>query len=294
MVQSGSSTTPASTKVVSGSTMPAPASMCSSSSRRRRRRSASARSTRVLTPMVRHDVVGDVADDAPAVLAQDRQHVGQVQLALGVVGPQPRQRAAQGGGVEGVEAGVDLGDREDVGRRVGSLDDVVDAAVGVAHDAAVGVRRRHVRGEQRGDGVAVAVRATTSRSRLPRISGVSPETTSTSPSKSPSASMPQRTASPVPRASAWIAAIASSGSSSRTSSASGGVTTTSRVAPASARPPAPSRGSGGRTWRAAPWAGPTACGCPSRRPSRCRPADARSWRWWIHRRGGRRGGRHRG
>ena len=45
--------------------------------------------------------------------------------------------------------------------------------------------------------------------------------------------MPQRTASPVPRASGWIAAIASSGSSARTSSASGGVTTTSREAPAS-------------------------------------------------------------
>ncbi len=45
--------------------------------------------------------------------------------------------------------------------------------------------------------------------------------------------MPQRTASPVPRASGWIAATASSGSSARTSSASGGVTTTSRDAPAS-------------------------------------------------------------
>ncbi len=46
----------------------------------------------------RDDVVGDVPDDVPARLAQDRQHVGQVQLALGVVGPQlrsaPRSAAA--------------------------------------------------------------------------------------------------------------------------------------------------------------------------------------------------------
>ena len=45
----------------------------------------------------RDDVVGDVPDDVAARLAQDRQHVGQVQLALGVVGaqPAPARRAAQ-------------------------------------------------------------------------------------------------------------------------------------------------------------------------------------------------------
>ena len=234
-MQSGSSTTPYSTKVDSGSTMPAPASMCASSRRRRMKRSASARSTRVLTPMVRDDVVGDVPDDVPARCAQDRQHVGQVQLALGVVGAQPRERAAQRGGVEGVEAGVDLGDREDGGRRVARPR---RRGRRCRRGRARRARRRSAAARATVSSVATARPSrcdeTTSRSSSPRISGVSPETTSTSPSKSPSASMPQRTASPVPRASGWIAAIGVvAGSSARTSSASGGVTTTSREAPAS-------------------------------------------------------------
>ena len=39
-----------------------------------------------------------------------REDVGEVELALGVVGVQPAEAVAQGGGVEGVDAGVDLAD----------------------------------------------------------------------------------------------------------------------------------------------------------------------------------------
>jgi hypothetical protein len=51
----------------------------------------------------------DRADPVP-VGPQDRQHVGEVLLALGVVGGQPAQRRAQQCRVEGVHPAVDLGD----------------------------------------------------------------------------------------------------------------------------------------------------------------------------------------
>ena len=46
------------------------------------------------------------------------QHVGQVELALGVVGVELRQRVEQARAVERVDPGVDLADRELLGRRV--------------------------------------------------------------------------------------------------------------------------------------------------------------------------------
>ena len=55
------------------------------------------------------DVLG--LHDAGRRCADDRDHVGQVQLLLGVVGAQPAQRRAQRRDVEGVHAGVDLADR---------------------------------------------------------------------------------------------------------------------------------------------------------------------------------------
>ena len=276
MVQSGSSTTPCSTKVDSGSTMPAPASMCCSSRRRRMKRSASARSTRVLTPMVEIDVVGDVPDDVPAVLAQQRQHVGQVQLALGVVGAQPGERAAQGGGVEGVEAGVDLGDREDGGRRVApprrrgrrcrsgrARRARRRSAAARARSAAWrrrgrrgGTRRRRAAGCRGSAACRPRRRARRRRSR-----------------RAPPCRSARRRRCRGPRAGSrrWRRR----GSSARTSSASGGVTTTSRDAPASraassTQPRIGPAARGVQDLRATP----TACGFPSRRPSRCRPAPA--------------------
>ena len=68
-------------------------------------------------------VVDVVAEHRAAVAADDREHVGEVELLLGVVGPQPAQRGAQRRDVEGVDAGVDLGDGLLRRGRVRLLDD---------------------------------------------------------------------------------------------------------------------------------------------------------------------------
>ena len=66
------------------------------------------------------DVLGP--HDQP-IGADDRDHVGQVELLLGVVGPQPAQRRAQHRDVERVDAGVDLLDGQLRRAGVGLLDD---------------------------------------------------------------------------------------------------------------------------------------------------------------------------
>ena len=65
-------------------------------------------------------------DRRPRAIAD---HVGEVLLALGVVRGQPRERVAQHGGVEGVDAGVDLANRALGVGRVLVLDDREDPAV---------------------------------------------------------------------------------------------------------------------------------------------------------------------
>src|SRR3712207_7264040 len=54
----------------------------------------------------------DVRGDRVAALAKDRQDVGQVVLALGVVGGDRVERLGQQGGVEREDARVDLFERE--------------------------------------------------------------------------------------------------------------------------------------------------------------------------------------
>jgi hypothetical protein len=89
----------------------------------------------------------------PAGREQDRDHVGEVHLALGVVGPEPAERLAQRGRVEGVEAGVDLAQGELLDRRVARhlrLDDPRHAAVAGPDDASVSRRVVQLhRGERR-------------------------------------------------------------------------------------------------------------------------------------------------
>ena len=84
-----------------------------------------------------------VGRDEPACLAHRRQDVGQVQLALGVVGVQAPERVDQRGRVERVDAGVDLADLELLRRRVArglGLGDAQHGAVRVADHAPVGAR----------------------------------------------------------------------------------------------------------------------------------------------------------
>ena len=112
-------------------------------SRMRRRASAStaARSARLLTPIVTREVVGEVGGDGVAGLAQRREDVGQVVLALGVVVGEAGEGVGQRRRVEGVGAGVDLADRQLLGVGVAGgfgLDHALDLAAGAADDAAVG------------------------------------------------------------------------------------------------------------------------------------------------------------
>ena len=75
------------------------------------------------------DVGGEKGGHPVAGLQEAVDELGEVVLALGVVGGEGRQEAAQPGRVEHVEADVDLGDRELVGRRVARLDDARQVAV---------------------------------------------------------------------------------------------------------------------------------------------------------------------
>ena len=77
------------------------------------------------------------------MLTQDRQHVGEVLLALRVVGPDLLERDAQRGRLEREQPGVDLANVElelaRVARRLG-LDHPLDRPVGRSDDAAVAAR----------------------------------------------------------------------------------------------------------------------------------------------------------
>jgi hypothetical protein len=88
-----------------------------------------------------------------AGLAGQKRDVGQVHLALRVVRGDLREAVAQHVGVEGEDAGVDLGDRElGLGGVLGLLD-LAERAVGVPQDPAVAAGLLVVRG-QHGDRVA--------------------------------------------------------------------------------------------------------------------------------------------
>lgn len=100
-------------------------------------------------------VTGDRGADPVPGLAQDRQHVGEVLLALAVVRTHLAERVREQSPVEREHPGVDLLDRALRVRGVLVLDDLGDrAGCRVAHDPAVpgGVGDL---GAEHGDGVAV-------------------------------------------------------------------------------------------------------------------------------------------
>ena len=102
-------------------------------------------------------VVALEAGDGVLGVEQQVDDVGEVELALVVVAAEARQRRPQRVAAEHVEADVDLVDLALLGGRVAVLDDARDAAVVVAHDAAVVRGVVEVDGGERGGGVGVEV-----------------------------------------------------------------------------------------------------------------------------------------
>ena len=103
-------------------------------------------------------VVGHHAHDPVAGLGQHLHDVGEVVLALGVVGLHHAQRRRQQAAAEAEDARVDLVDLELVGGGVAVLDDAGDAVVlAHAHDAAVAGGVVEPGGEDGARGAGVAV-----------------------------------------------------------------------------------------------------------------------------------------
>ncbi len=88
---------------------------------------------------------------------QHRHDVGEVVLALAVLGAQPAERRREQIAAEAVDRGVDLVDLELLGRGVTLLDDASDVAVAIATDASVARGIGEARREQRGRGTALTV-----------------------------------------------------------------------------------------------------------------------------------------
>ena len=82
-------------------------------------------------------VRGDVCDDAVAVLDEVANRIGQVELALSVVGLEPVEGGPEQFGLEHVDRGVALRQLELIRRRVGGFDDRVNGAVSAANDTTV-------------------------------------------------------------------------------------------------------------------------------------------------------------
>ena len=108
----------------------------------------------VVRPFDLPQVVGGGGGDGAAGLPGVADDVGEVLLALRVVSGQRGQAFPERGGVEGVDAGVDLTDGPLGLVRVLLLDDAQQGAGFVADDAAVPGRVVHL-GGQDGDGVGV-------------------------------------------------------------------------------------------------------------------------------------------
>ncbi len=102
-----------------------------------------------------------VGDDGVLAGPEHRQHVGEVELALGVVGPHLAERIEQRAALEGEDPGVHLADRElelgGVARRL-RLHHALDGAVRGADDAAIAGRVLDDRGDHRGGGAITLVR----------------------------------------------------------------------------------------------------------------------------------------
>ena len=146
-------------------------------------------------------VADGVRRDRPAGVAHGGQHVGQVELALGVVGVERRQRGDQRAAVERVDAGVDLADLELLGGRVAGrlgLGHAQDRAVAVADDAAVGARARRAPSSPSSPRRRAASCASTRASIASAVSSATSPLMTTTVAVGSSSEAAAATASPVP------------------------------------------------------------------------------------------------
>ena len=131
-------------------------------------------------------VAGGVRDDGAVGVDQQRDHVGQVLLALGVLGGELAEGLHQQRRLERVHAGVDLADRPLVGGRVALLDDRVHGAgdgLRITRPRPYGFSTSAVRMVA---AAPTASCASTSEVSVPgRSSGTSPLTTTTVPDSGP-------------------------------------------------------------------------------------------------------------
>src|SRR3954447_18478188 len=132
---SGASSTIVSMKVLVGSTIVTPSIIHRSLMRSRSTASAVASWARSFTWQGRR-VLGRDRDHRVTGLAQHGDGVGQVVLALRVLGAQAPQCRREQAAAEAVDRRVDLGQVELVCSGVGPFDDAVHPTLGIAHDAA--------------------------------------------------------------------------------------------------------------------------------------------------------------
>ncbi len=107
--------------------------------------------------------------DGEVLLEHPGHDVGEVELALGVVGAEGVERVEQRAAVEAVQAGVDLADGQLGLRRVAGrlrLHHALHPALRVAHDAAVARRVLELHRGERGGGLRGRVRLDEARDRL--------------------------------------------------------------------------------------------------------------------------------
>ena len=147
IVTSASISTSASIHVDAGSTIVTPASMCSLVDPVAQLPGDEGELDARVDPLDLPRDGRSVDCDGLAVGDEQAERVGHVELALRVVRLEPVEQRPEPVGAKDVDAGVDLAERELLGRRVRRLDDAREPAFRIADDAAVRARVLGLEGE---------------------------------------------------------------------------------------------------------------------------------------------------
>ena len=162
----------------------------------------------------------------------DANNIGEVALALRIVGADPIQQLEEMASIDRHHARIDQADASLSRRRVAVFDDRLERPIVRSDETAIGAgiigpHAEHDDGRRFATAWLAAVPRSSLRIVVPVRNGVSPNTTSTSPLKPLSAARAASTASPVPRGGSWMA-VAQGETTAATSSISRPMTTTVR------------------------------------------------------------------